>query len=122
MSYNLLNPVRIINAQSMATSITSNPVEVKNQDNVGIQMHWTGNPSGTFEFQASENYLEDAEGNVRNAGDWVTLPVAPPIVAAGTADDAMVDLNNLSVPYVRIKYTAGSGAGTLDAYVAGKGV
>lgn len=122
MSYNLLNPVHIITAQSLGTSTTSAPVEVKLQDNIGVQLHWTGAPVGAFTFQVSMDYRQDQEGNVVNAGNWVTMPVSPAIAAAGSADDAYVDLNQISAPYMRIVYTRTSGTGTLDAYVNGKGI
>lgn len=122
MAYNLLKPVHIINTQSMASTITSAAVEVKNQDNVGFQMKWIGTPTGTFAFQVSMDHLEDNEGNIVVAGNWITLPVTPAIAAVGSADTAYVDLNQLSAMYVRIVYTASSGSGTLDAYIAAKGV
>lgn len=122
MSYNLLNPVHIITAQSMATSITSEPVEVKLQDDIGVQLHWTGTPTGTFQFQVSMDYLEDSMGNVINPGRWITVPVTPAITATGAGDDAYVDLVQISAPYIRVMYTSVSGVGTLDAFVNGKGI
>jgi len=122
MSYNLLYPVHIIVAQSMASSITSNPVEIENQDNVGIQLHWTGAPVGTFSAQISSTYSQDINGNVLNAGQWVTLPLSPAITASGSPDDAYIDLNQMSALYVRIVYNFTSGTGTLDTYIVAKGV
>lgn len=122
MAYNLLKPVHVIVATSMATSITSPIVEVRNQDNVGIQMHWTGTPVGTFAFQVSMDHQQDMEGNVTVAGNWITIPVSPAITASGSADDAYVDINQVSAMYFRLVYTRTSGTGTLDAYVAAKGV
>jgi hypothetical protein len=106
----------------MGTSITSDPVEIKNQDNIGIQLHWTGAPVGAFDIEISSNYREDMEGNVQNAGNWVTLPLSPAITASGSADDAYIDLNQMSAMYMRIVYTRTSGTGSLDAYVVAKGV
>jgi len=106
----------------MASSIASTIVEVKNQDNIGIQLHWTGAPVGDFYFQISSNYAQDIEGNVTNPGNWVVLPVSPAIVASGTPDDAYVDLNQLSAMYVQVVYTAASGSGTLNAIITAKGV
>jgi len=122
MSYNLLYPVHIIVAQPMTTSITSAPVEVKSQDNIGIQMNWTGAPVGAFTFQISMDYKQDAEGNVLNAGNWTTLPVTPAIVATGSSGTAYVDLNQQSAMYTRVVYTATGGTGVLDVYVNGKGI
>lgn len=122
MSYNLLLPVHVITTTSMGATITGDPIEIKNQDNIGIQLHWTGTPVGAFSIQISSNYRQDIEGNVQVTGNWVTLPLSPAITAAGSADDAYIDLNQMSAMYMRIVYTRTSGTGTLDAYVVAKGV
>ena len=123
MSYNLLAPVHAIDAGDMSlTSITSAVVETKLQDNIGIQLNWTGTAAGTFDFQISMDHKEDASGNVQVAGNFVSVPISPAITASGSADSAYVDLNQISAPYFRIVYTKNSGSGTLDAYVNGKGV
>lgn len=122
MAYNLLLPVHIIVAGSMGGNITSSPVEVKNQDNIGLQFNWTGSPVGVFTIQISMDYKQDIEGNVMVTGNWVTIPVSPSIAAAGSADSAYVDINQTSAQYMRIVYTRTSGTGTLDAFIDGKGV
>ena len=123
MAYNLLFPKSIITAGNMASaSITSSVVEIRNQDNVGIQLSWTGTAVGTFAVQISINHAEDANGNVTVAGDWVALPLSPTIAAAGSADSAIIDLNQMSASYIRVVYTRSSGTGTLNAYITAKGV
>lgn len=106
----------------MASSITSSAVEIRNQDNIGIQLNWTGTPVGTFAIQISSDHLEDMEGNVQVAGNWVSLPLSPAVAAAGSADSAYIDLNQLSAQYIRIVYTRTSGTGSLTGIVVGKGV
>lgn len=122
MSYNLLQPFKLVSAASMGASVTSPPVEVKLQDNVGFQMNWTGSPVGTFSFQVSMDYLADTNGNVVNAGNWITLPVTPAITAAGVPDVAYVDLNQISATYARVVYTRTSGTGSLTIYADAKGI
>jgi hypothetical protein len=122
MAYQILLPVQILEAESMAASIASGAVEVKNQDNIGIQLKWTGAPVGTLGVQVSSDYLEDSQGNILNAGNWVALPLSPAITAAGAPDDAYIDLNQLSAMYVRVTYTRTSGTGALSAIVVGKAV
>lgn len=122
MSYNLLNPTPIIVNQSMASSITSIINETKLQDNVGIQLTWTGAPVGTFSVQISSNYAQDSMGNITNPGTWVNVPVSPPIVAVGAPDVAYIDLTDMSAFYTRLVYTATSGAGTLNGLITGRGV
>jgi hypothetical protein len=122
MAYNLLRPVFLYTAQNMTTSLVSTPVEVKNQDNVGIQLDWTGSPVGTFSVQISSNYQAPTPLEPGITGNWVTLPLSPGIAAVGTPDDAYIDLNQMSCQYVRILYTAASGTGSLNALVVAKGV
>lgn len=122
MSYNLLKPYQLFTAHSMTSSFTSGAVEIRNQDNVGVQFHWTGSPTGTFSIEISSNHLEDSEGNIQVAGNWVNIPLSPAITATGAGDDAYVDLNQMSAAYVRVKYTASMGTGNLDVFVTAKGV
>lgn len=122
MAYNLLFPVHIFSAASMATSLTSPVVEIRNQDNVGIQLHWTGAPVGDFDFQISSDHAQDSQGNVTNAGNWVSLPLSPAISAAGSADDAYIDLNQMSAMYCRVVYTRTSGTGSLSGVIVAKGI
>jgi hypothetical protein len=122
MSYNLLVPFHIITNASMATSVTSSVVEIKLQDNIGIQLQWTGTPGGTFSVQVSMDYFLDINNNVVNAGTWTTIPLTPPVVASGSPGNAYIDMNQLSAPYIRVVYTAASGAGTLNGFIIAKGV
>lgn len=122
MSDKALTPVHLLKAVSMASTITSPAVHVQYQDNVGIELVWSGTPTGTFAVQASVDHAEDLTGNITNAGHWVTLTLSASVTAAGTADFAYVDLNQLSAPWYRVVYTAVSGAGSLDLYVTQKAV
>jgi hypothetical protein len=118
-----LSPYQIITSGDMSqASITSTPTNIQYLDNVGIQLTWTGAPVGTFSIQISSDYQRDAQGNVTNAGNWVTLPLSPAITASGSADTAYIDMTQLSAPWVRVLYTKTSGTGTLQGYVTGKTV
>lgn len=122
MSYNLLQPFHFVAAHSLAATFTSTPVEIKLQDNVGVELIWTGTPVGTFNIQVSMNYQVDMFGNVTNVGNWVTLTLNPGITASGAGDVAYIELNQLSAPYIRLQYVRTGGAGTVDGYVTAKGV
>lgn len=122
MAYNLLKPFKLLSATSMGANITSAAVEIALQDNIGIQLHWTGTPSGTFDVQISADHLQDMEGNIQVPGNWVSLALSPAIIASGAADDAYIDLNQMSARYVRLVYTRSAGTGSLDCTVMGKAV
>ena len=122
MAYNLLKPVKIFTAADMSGNLISAVVEIKNQDNIGVQLHWTGTPTGSFSVQISSDHEQDINGNVQVPGNWVSLPLNPAISASGSGDDAYVDLNQLSAQYMRVTYTAVSGSGVLDGIIVAKGV
>lgn len=102
--------------------ITSNAVEIINLDNVFVQLDFTGTPNGTFAIQVSSDHSEDQEGNILVAGHWITLTLSPAPVAAGSADDIGIDLNQLGASYLRVVYTNTSGVGVLNGFVSGKGL
>lgn len=122
MSYNFLEPFKFIVAGSLGADFTSRPIEVKEQDNIAIQLHWTGNPNGNFLFQCSTDYKEDTLGNVLNAGNWITLDNEPPVIGVGVGDDAYIDFNQISTSYMRVMFLHISGTGVLTGYISGKGV
>lgn len=122
MSYNLLEPQQIITNGSMAGNLTSTIMEVKQQDNIGIQLNWTGTPVGTFTVLVSMDHVRDIYQNVLVAGNFISLPLSPAITASGSGDIAYIDLNQLSAAYVEVIYTRTSGTGTLNAFITAKGV
>lgn len=122
MSYNRLSSVPIIVSGDMSASLSSSIIEVKLQDNIGIQLNWTGTPTGTFDVQVSDDYFRDFMGNVINAGNWITLTLSPAIIASGAADKAFIDINQTGASYMKVIYTRVSGTGTLNGFMSGKGV
>lgn len=115
---NSLRKGTVINAVSMATSITSLPTAIQFLDNVYYQIIWSGtSPVGVMEVQVSNSYDERL-----GTGSWdtVVLPVSPS-VAANTGSIS-IDLNQLGAPWVRILYTRTSGVGTMSAYISAKEV
>lgn len=107
----------------MSANILSAVTSIAHLDNVGLQFNFTGAPVGTFNIQVSADYQEDAQGNVQNAGNWVTL-VPPALssvpVAAGAPDSIYIDLNQLSSAWIRVQYAFTSGSGTLNAFLTAK--
>ena len=121
MAYNFaIN--HVVQARSLTASFNGPPIECMNQDNIGLQLNWTGAPVGTFGAQVSNDHAQDAQGNVTVAGNWISLPLNPMIAASGSPDSAYIDLNQLGAAYVRVTYTATSGTGTVDCFVTEKAV
>lgn len=117
---NAIKKARVINAVSMGASITSSPSNIQFLDNVCYQANWSGgsSPVGTLSVEISVDY--DPEQN--NSGTWnaVTLPVTPAV--SGNSGSYAIDLNQLSAPWVRLKYTRTSGSGTMSAFMSAKAV
>lgn len=113
----VLKKALVVSAGDMSGNLTSNVVDIEFLDNIGIQLNFTGTPTGTFGVQISMDYNPQT-----GSGFWIdlTLPTTPAAVAAGAANQIYIDLIQLTAPYIRCKYTATSGAGSLDAYINGK--
>lgn len=89
---------------------TSLPVNIKNLDNVGIQLIWTGTPTGTF------SVLHSPDGVVY---DPITLN--PAITQpAGSSGHWSVVLQQDPFNWVQIQYVNASGSGTVDMIVCAK--
>lgn len=86
--------------------IYSNILEVSRIDNIGLQVDWTGTPTGTFEVMAS------------NSGKSFHSLTFDPALAqpAGSAGGYIVDINQFPWKYILLRYTNASGAGLLTVY------
>ena len=115
--YTVFNAV----AATGTNTYTSPVVEIENLDNVYLQLESSGTMSGTYTVQVSNDYNQDAEGNVLNTGQWVTLTLSPvPTVVSGSPSPIGIDMNQLGAPFLRVQYTNTSGTGTINGYVSGK--
>lgn len=112
---NVLAPVdltALCTSADMSGNITSPVTNIQNLDNVSVQITFTGTPTGSF-------FIDGSLDNINF--DALTLSPAP--TASGAADTILIDLNQLSFPYIRMRYVATSGTGTLTKYmISGKQV
>lgn len=113
----------------MTGSLTSSVTDIRFLDDIGIQFTWSGSPVGTFAIQVSADYNQDYDGNVINAGHWVSLVftywdgmnfVTNNSLPTSAGSPIYVDLALLSSPWIRAVYTAGSATGTLTATITAK--
>lgn len=117
MAENLIMLDHLVSAASMGANITSAVQSLQKQDNCGIQLIWTGTPTGTFGVQVSLDYQLGT-----GVGTWTQITLSPVPAASGAAGTYYIDLNQLSSPWIQITYTRTSGTGTLDAWISAKGV
>ena len=119
---NLLNP--LINAQSMATSITGPATIIQRLPGISYDISWTGTPTGTFQVQVSNTYSTSQNGTEASSGNWTTLPAGAfqgtyP-VPSGSPGNGFLDVVGTEAYAVRLVYTASSGTGTLTVVPAAK--
>jgi len=111
-------------SQSMTgtATITSAVTDIRFKDSVSIQLQWTGTPVGTFYIEGSVDHFPVAmqSNGIPNAGTWIPIALSIPLTATGSESQALLDLNQLSFPYIRVRYVNTSGTGTLNGFIFGK--
>lgn len=91
---------------------TSLPINIKNIDNVMLQLVWTGTPTGTFTVSISP------DGNLYD--DVIPSPaITQP---AGSSGHWSVNLNQCPASVVLVTYVNASGSGTVDLIVTAKDI
>ncbi len=120
---NALFKFRNIADGDMSGDITSAITAIQYLDNVGVQVIWAGTaPVGTVSVEVSLDHSQDELGNVTVAGNWAAIDISPAPSVASNTGSIYIDLNQLSAPYIRVKFTRTSGTGVMNAYICGKAV
>ena len=126
---NNLRQFKTVVAGDMSSSIISAVTNIQFLDNVGIQLNFSGSPTGNFQVQISADYVQDDEGNVVVAGSWIPLVLtylsgstftSSVNVPTSVGSPIALDLNQLSFPWIRIAYISTSGSGTLNSFITAK--
>lgn len=90
--------------------IYSNIQDVSNTDNQGLEVQWSGTPTGTIEVLGSESGIF-----------FFPLTFDPALAQpGGSAGGYGVDLNQFPWRYLAIRYTNVSGSGSLTVWVGSK--
>lgn len=104
---------------SQAT-ITSEVTVATNLSLISYDISWAGSsPLGIIAIQVSNTYSQNADGSQRDAGDWVTVPLANANIS-GSSGNGMLEYRLAGAYAVRLLYTKTSGSGSLQATVNGK--
>lgn len=117
LNANPFNPAQVVNlsgvntgAMASTNTIYSNVQAVPYQHNIGLEITWTGTPTGTISILASES------GN-----NFYPLSFSPAITQpAGSAGGYLIDLTQLAFRYYAVKYVNASGSGTLTVWAGQK--
>lgn len=110
-SKNFLPVYPIVINGDMSGSIISLVTDIRYTDDIGIQLTWTGTPTGTFTADVSTDKIT-----------WVPLALASSPIAAGQPGSIYLDLYGLSAPYIRVTYTPASSTGVLQANIVAKAI
>ncbi len=121
MSKKVLTRYQSMTNGNMAGSLTSEVTNIQFLDNVSIQINMSSaDAAGAVHVQGSVDHLEDANGNVSNAGTFITIPSLSTTLVAGAPDNILIDVNQASYPYIQVIFTRTGGTGTMNVFISGK--
>lgn len=115
-----LLPYKLVDAESMGATVTSDPTNVQYLDNIGLQVTATGTPTGTISVEATASSEDPRDGSAAQWDELTFDPVLPAI--AGAPISFLINLNQIPFSRIRVVYTRTSGTGVLNVTVAGKAV
>ena len=111
----------------MAGNITSLPVVILDLYALSYGLSWTGSsPVGTISVQGSNDFYQNPEGGIQNAGTWSTLTLnyggsaVTSIPISGNSGNGVIDVTATGIYAVRLIYTATSGTGSLTVTMVAK--
>lgn len=117
----ILKPYPVIIDGDMSANITSDVTILTNLSKVSYACSWAGStPVGVVTVQVSDDYSQNGEGVVQNAGTWNTLPLSATCSVSGNTGNGGIDIASISFYAIRLVYTRGSGAGVFSCTVSGK--
>lgn len=108
MQKRVLEPYKLVDAVSLASSFVSSPTSVKYLDRTLLQIVCTGAPVGTVTVQAS------VDGT-----NWFDMPLGL-VALTGSPQRYFIDISQSAIIQIRINYVATSGSGTMTAIVSAK--
>lgn len=88
---------------------------------VSYSVSWAGTaPVGAMSVQVSNDYSQNADGTVRNAGTWTTLTLSAATPVSGATGNGFIDIDQIAAFAIRLVYTRTSGTGLMQAIINGK--
>lgn len=117
----LVKPFDVIVNGDMSGNITSKVSIIDDLSMISYGVSWAGTtPIGTISVQASNDYSQNVDGSVRNAGTWNTLTLSAVPAVTGNTGNGMIDIDSLAGYAVRLVYNFTSGTGLMQVKVACK--
>jgi len=117
----ILSPFPVITNGDMSGNITSAVTVIQNTSMISYDISWSGSsPVGALSVQVSNTYSQNADGTVKNAGNWTTLTLSAATNVSGNTGNGFIDVDATGAYAIRLIYTRASGLGTLQATISGK--
>lgn len=101
-------------AVSGTNTYYSDAMSGTNADGFGLQLQWTGTPTGTFTLWMSD----DEFPNFSSDTDWVQDTSFAPSNPAGAPGNMRDDVANAKARWKRVKYVNASGTGVLKGWMS----
>lgn len=93
-------------AMASTNTIYSQIIDVSKMDNIGLEVAWSGTPTGTFSILVSNSGV-----------NWNALTFNPVLdQPAGSAAGMAIDIMQLPFKYILLQYVNASGTGVLNVY------
>lgn len=103
---------------AVSASFNSTPTSLKKLDNVSYQYNVTGALVGTVSVQTSNDYVQNSDGTINFAGNWITIPSFTGVIN-GTGQ-GVLELVTMPALWMRTAFTYTSGSGTMNIIVDAK--
>jgi hypothetical protein len=117
----LLQPQPVIVNGDMSGDLASMVTVISNMSMMSYSYSWTGStPVGSISVQVSNDYRQNSDGSVANAGTWNSLTLSASTAVSGNTGNGLIDIDQLGAYAIRTVYTRTSGTGTLQATFKGK--
>lgn len=117
----LFKPHSVITDGDMSGDLTSEVTIIQMLSMASYSVKWVGTaPVGVITVEVSNDYSQNSDGSVRNAGTWNTLVLTQTCAVIGNADNGYIDIESHAGYAIRLKYTRTSGTGTMNVVISGK--
>lgn len=123
----LIRQYAAITNGDMSGNITGKPSIIQKLSMMSYSFSWSGtSPVGSVSIQVSNDYSENANGSVANAGTWNTLPLTyngnsvTVVPVTGNSGNGFIDIDSQGGYAMRPIYMFTSGVGTLQSVLEAK--
>lgn len=117
----LMGPFPVITDGDMSGDIISLPTIIQNISMLSYDISWAGTtPVGAMSIQVSNTFSQNADGTIRDGGNWTTVPLSSVPAVSGNTGNGFIDVDALGAYAVRLVYTRASGTGLMNAKITAK--